>query len=47
MANGKQIYEKQHNKSEVTVDIPVEAKNDATVQVYIDGVFMFERVIDF
>lgn len=47
VANGKQIYEKQHNKSEVTVDIPVEARNDATVQVYIDGKFMFERVIDF
>ncbi|MBS7298725.1 MAG: protein kinase [Eubacteriales bacterium] len=47
VANGKQIYERRHNKSEVTVDIPVEARNDATVQVYIDGVFMFERVIDF
>ncbi len=47
VANGKEIYNKQHKKSEVTVDIPVEARNDATVQVYIDGNFMFERVIDF
>ncbi len=47
VANGRPIYEKQHKKSEVTVDIPVEARNDATVQVYIDGVLMIERVIEF
>ncbi len=47
VANDKEIYNKQHKKSEVTVDIPVEARNDATVEVYIDGKFMFQRVIEF
>lgn len=47
VANGKTIYEKTHNKSEGTIDIPVEARNDATVQVYFDGVFAMERIIEF
>ena len=47
VANGRTIYEKVHKKAEGTVDIPVEARNDATVQVYMDGQFMFEKVIEF
>lgn len=47
VANGRTIYEKAHSKSEGTVDIPVEARNDATVQVYMDGEFKFEKVIEF
>ncbi len=47
VANGKTIHDEKHNKSEGTVDIPVEAKNDATVEAYIDGVMVMKRVIEF
>ncbi len=47
IANGRTIYDKSHKKAEGTVDIPVEARNDATVQVYIDGEFMMQKVIEF
>lgn len=47
VANGKTIYDKAHKKSEGTVDIPVQARNDATVEVYIDGEFVMSRVVDF
>ena len=47
VANGKIIHDEKHNKSEGTVDIPVEAKNDATVEAYIDGVLVMKRVIEF
>lgn len=47
VANGKTIYEQTHNKSEGTIDIPVMAKNDATVEVYIDGKLAMTRVVNF
>ncbi len=47
VANGKVIHDKPHKRSEGTVDIPVSATKDATVQAYIDGVLVMERVIDF
>lgn len=47
VANGKTIHDKQHNKSEGTVDIQVEARNDATVEAYIDGKLVMSRVIEF
>lgn len=47
VANGKKIYDKQHNKSEGTVDILVEARNDATVEAYIDGELVISRIIEF
>lgn len=47
VANGKTIHEQSHNKREGTVDIPVEASKDATVEAYIDGVLVMKRVIEF
>ncbi len=47
VANGKEIYNKQHNKSEQKVDIPVKAKRDVTIQVYLDGEKVVEKVVEF
>jgi len=47
IANGKQIYHKTHNKSEQTVDIPVQSSKDASVQVYIDDNLIVDKVIKF
>lgn len=47
VANGKTIYDKTHQKSEVTVDIPVQSSKDASVQAYIDGKLVVDRVISF
>lgn len=47
VANGTEIYNKKHNKSEGTVDIPVQARNDATVEVYIDGNHVMTKVVEF
>lgn len=47
IANGKQIYNKTHQKSEQTVDIPVQSSKDASVQVYIDEKLVVDKVIAF
>ncbi len=47
VANGKEIYNKTHKKSEGTVDIPVQASRDASVQVYIDGNLVADKIIQF
>lgn len=47
VANGKEIYNKNHAKSEVTVDIPVQASKDASVQAYINDVKVVDKVISF
>lgn len=47
IANGKQIYNKNHQKSEQTVDIPVQSSKDASVQVYIDEKLVVDKVIAF
>ena len=47
VANGKEIYNKQHNKSEQKVDIPVKAKRDVTIQVYLDNEKVVEKVVEF
>lgn len=47
IANGKQIYSSTHNKSEQTVDIPVQSSKDAKVQVYIDEKLVVDKVITF
>lgn len=46
-ANGKTIYEQNHAKSEGAVDIPVQGSKDASVQVYIDGKKVADKVITF
>lgn len=47
VANGKEIYNKTHNRSEGKADIVVESRSDATVETYIDGVKVSERVVEF
>ncbi len=47
VANGKEIYNKTHQKSQHTIDIPVQGSKDASVQVYIDGVMVADKVIKF
>ncbi len=47
VANGSKIYDKQHQCSEGKVDITVAAKNDATVQVYFDGVLQLTKTVEF
>lgn len=47
IANGKVIHDADHQKSEGTVDIEVQASKDASVQAYIDGVLVVDKVIAF
>ncbi len=47
VANGKEIYNKTHKRSEGTVDIPVQSSKDASVQVYMDGSLVADKVIYF
>lgn len=47
VANGRVIHDRSHNKSEGSVIIPVESSRDATVETYIDGVKVSERVVKF
>lgn len=47
VANGKKIYEKTHNCSEGEVAVTVSAKNNATVEVYFDGVLATTKVVEF
>lgn len=47
VANGKEIYNKNHKRAEGSVDIPVQSSKDASVQVYIDGNLAADKVIYF
>ncbi len=47
VANGKVIHDKNHQKSEGTVDIEVQSSKDASVQAYIDGNLVVDKVISF
>lgn len=47
VANGKVIHDKNHAKSEGTVDIEVQASKDASVQAYIDGNLVVDKIITF
>lgn len=47
VANGKEIYNKTHPKSDQKVDIKVESRKDATIQVYFDGEKVVEKVVEF
>lgn len=47
IANGSKIYDKNHQCSEAKVDIVVAARNDATVQVYFDGVLQLTKTVEF
>lgn len=47
IANGKEIWNKTHNKTEGKVDIPVQSKKDAEVEVYMDDTLVVRKVIEF
>jgi len=47
VANGKTIHDKDHKKTEGTVDIEVQASKDASVQAYIDGNMVVDKIISF
>lgn len=47
VANGSTIHDAQHQYAEGEIDITVTAKNDATVEVYFDGVLQTTKVIEF
>ncbi len=47
VANGKEIYNKTHKRTEGTVDIPVQSSKDASVQVYMDDKLVADKVIYF
>ena len=47
LANGKEIHNKTHQKSEGKVDIVVQSKNDAVVEVYMNGELVVKKVIEF
>jgi len=48
IADGKEVYNKTHDRSEGIVDIPVQSKKtEVRVQVYIDGEAAADKVIYF
>ena len=47
LANGKEIHNQTHNKSEEKVDILVQASKDAEVQVYMDDKLVVQKIIEF
>lgn len=47
VANGKEIYNKTHKRTEGIVDIVVQSTKDASVQVYMDGSLVADKVIYF
>lgn len=46
-ANGKEIYNKNHQKSEGKIDIPVKSSKDAEVQVYMNEDLVVHKIIKF
>lgn len=47
VANGKTIHDQNHATSERVVNLPVSSANDASVQAYIDGECVVDKVIEF
>jgi serine/threonine-protein kinase len=47
VANGKTIHDQNHATSERAINIPVKSTNDASVQAYIDGQCVVDKVIEF
>ena len=46
-ANGKEIWNKTHSKSEGKVDIPVQSTKDAEIEVYMDGELVVRKMVEF
>ena len=47
VANGKEIYNKEHPKTDGAVNIPVKAKKDAQIQVYFGDKLVVDKTIEF
>ena len=47
LANGKEIWNKEHKKSEGKIDITVQSDRDAEVQVYMDDELVVHKMIEF
>lgn len=47
VANGKEIHNRLHHKSEVTYDIRVTGRNSASLEIYHDGVLVGTQTITF
>lgn len=47
IANGKEIHNASHAKSEGKIDIPVESSTNAEVEVYMDGELVVRKIIEF
>ena len=47
VANGKEIWNKVHQKSEGKVDITVQSSKDAEVEVYMDNELVVHKIIEF
>ncbi len=47
LANGKEIWNKEHKKSEGKIDITVQSDKDAEVQVYMDDELVVHKMIEF
>ncbi len=47
LANGKEIHNQSHAKSEGKVDIVVQSQKNAEIEVFIDGELMVHKVIEF
>ena len=47
LANGKEIHNADHSKSEGKVDIVVQSSKDAEVEVYMDGELMVHKIVKF
>ena len=47
VAGGNVIYSKTHKRSEGAVDITVTGKTSTSVQVYIDGTLVADKVVNF
>ena len=47
IANGKEIHNGTHSKSEGKIDIPVESSTDAEVEVYMDGELVVRKIVEF
>ena len=47
LANGKEIWNTEHQKSEGKIDITVQSDKDAEVQVYMDDKLVVHKMIEF
>ena len=47
VGNGKEFYNRVHNKSEGKIDIRIESQKDAAIQVYFNGELVRDIIVEF